>query len=540
MSMNLSKQIFNRLAIFTLYLTIITLPFLVFGENNTIVINEIAWMGTTNSAHDEWIELYNNTSQEINLTGWTLKANDSSPEITLEGTIAAHGYFLLERTDNASVPNITADQIYTGALSNSGENLELYDDQNNLVDSVGCSEEWLAGDNATKQTMERKNPQEPGDSPDNWQNSQDTNGTPKAKNSGALETPSEEESSEEIPSQPTSSSGASAPTNQPPIAQAGSDITALVNQEIIFDASQSSDPNNDKLTFFWNFGDGATGIQEKSTHIYPYPGQYLVSLLVSDGEFSDLDIITVNIYNQSVIISEFLPDPEGSDEENEWIELFNQSDQIANLTGWQLDDQKEDSQPFTFPANSLIAPHQFLILRRPITKLALNNNEDQVRLIYPDGSIAMEISYYNDKKQGFCVAFDGQDYFWTKIPTPGTANIISPVELENKGQDLFSNNPQPVIKQGQEMPEVLARSDFGQSQKFSSFNPPQTLKNNLTQEQFETFASKPNSKSTKQSASLIQSSQSNQTANLILYLSIIISGSLLVSWFLTLIRKRTS
>ena len=39
----------------------------------TVVINEIAWMGTsaTNSS-DEWIELYNNSSTSIDLADWTL------------------------------------------------------------------------------------------------------------------------------------------------------------------------------------------------------------------------------------------------------------------------------------------------------------------------------------------------------------------------------------------------------------------------------------------------------------------------------------
>ena len=43
--------------------------------------------------------------------------------ISLEGTISAHGFFLLERTDDATVANIDADQIYAGGLNNNGENL---------------------------------------------------------------------------------------------------------------------------------------------------------------------------------------------------------------------------------------------------------------------------------------------------------------------------------------------------------------------------------------------------------------------------------
>ena len=63
----------------------------------SVVINEIAWMGTVVSSADEWIELKNNTDGEIDLTNWTLKAIDGSPEINLSGIISASGYFLLER-----------------------------------------------------------------------------------------------------------------------------------------------------------------------------------------------------------------------------------------------------------------------------------------------------------------------------------------------------------------------------------------------------------------------------------------------------------
>lgn len=148
-----------------------------------IVINEIAWMGTSISYNDEWIELYNNTNSSIKLDGWLLKTIDGSPEIELTGIISAKSFYLLERTNDESVPEIPANQIYTGALSNKGENLELYDNLGNLIDSADCGSGWLAGDNKTKQTMERKSPKQQGSHPESWQTSQNPKGTPKTKNS---------------------------------------------------------------------------------------------------------------------------------------------------------------------------------------------------------------------------------------------------------------------------------------------------------------------------------------------------------------------
>ncbi|MFH1894654.1 MAG: competence protein ComEA, partial [Patescibacteria group bacterium] len=74
----------------------------------------------------------------------------------------------------------------TGALENDGEKLELKDTSDTLIDSVDCSYGWFAGDNKTKETMERINPALPGSDSGNWASSTTSGGTPRAKNSVSL------------------------------------------------------------------------------------------------------------------------------------------------------------------------------------------------------------------------------------------------------------------------------------------------------------------------------------------------------------------
>lgn len=138
-------------------------------EVSNPIINEIAWMGTTTSPNHEWIELYHPGQREISLDGWTLMAESGAPSIALTGTIAPQGYFLLERTSDASVPDVAADQIYTGNLSNAGEVLTLRDADGRIIDRVGDAGPWYTGDNEWKATMERMDPHLPGDSADNWE-----------------------------------------------------------------------------------------------------------------------------------------------------------------------------------------------------------------------------------------------------------------------------------------------------------------------------------------------------------------------------------
>jgi hypothetical protein len=68
-----------------------------------------------------------------------------------------------------------------------------------------------------------------------------------------------------------------------------------VEQEILLDGSQSSDPNDDPLYFYWDFGDGGKSTNEKTSHIYRNPGEYLITLTVDDGMASSSATTTIKI-----------------------------------------------------------------------------------------------------------------------------------------------------------------------------------------------------------------------------------------------------
>ena len=86
--------------------------------------------------------------------------------------------------------------------------------------------------------------------------------------------------------------------NQPPTAVAEASPTdTTTDAEVTFDASGSTDPDDDasSLTYDWEFGDGTTGSGEMVSHTYESAGGYTAKLSVSDGTSSETDEVAVSI-----------------------------------------------------------------------------------------------------------------------------------------------------------------------------------------------------------------------------------------------------
>jgi len=166
-----------------------------------VVINEVGWMGTKSSQYAEWIELYNPSTESINLSGWTIfESGGNTKVISLDGTIPARGYFLIERITPSSpdaIVDITADiqgSFGGSGLKDGGEHLTLVTKTAQVIDSV---ETWYAGGKETHSSMERIDANKPGNQASNWQTNngqkmtgQDAGGnpirgTPRNKNSVA-------------------------------------------------------------------------------------------------------------------------------------------------------------------------------------------------------------------------------------------------------------------------------------------------------------------------------------------------------------------
>jgi len=100
--------------------------------------------------------------------------------------------------------------------------------------------------------------------------------------------------------------------NQPPIADAGDDQTAIVGETVTFDGSGSSDPDGTIVSYDWDFDDSAIGSGGITTHSYSSGGTYEVTLMVTDDdEATDTDTTIVTVQTPEEAIQDLISDVEG-------------------------------------------------------------------------------------------------------------------------------------------------------------------------------------------------------------------------------------
>ena len=172
-----------------LYLLITSGILLVNAVFADVVINEINYNPPGSEDSAEFVELYNNSNAEVSLAGW--KFNKGFDFVFPEGAaIAANGYVVVARyPDRFKVTYPDAPEPYgpfvSGKLSNSGEQIELRNDQGATISSVYYLDggEWPEEPDGDGPSLELKNPNYPLDNPKVWAASTVRGGTPGAENS---------------------------------------------------------------------------------------------------------------------------------------------------------------------------------------------------------------------------------------------------------------------------------------------------------------------------------------------------------------------
>ncbi|MBI1960648.1 MAG: hypothetical protein HYS43_00010, partial [Candidatus Liptonbacteria bacterium] len=404
---------------------------------NPIILNEIAWMGTSANASDEWIELRNVTGTQINVTGWQLLGADGDVVVMLGNAdergiarqnISGGGFYLLERTDDESVKGVSADVVYSGALSNSGskqmEGLRLFDATCRLVDEIIVSANWPAGDAAARKPMERD------DDGVGWHTSQIAGGTPKQRNS-ITPPPPVQTGSGGSSTQTSSNSQQNSPQNQQNNQSTNQNATTT---------NQNATTTNQNATSTTSNATSTTGGATSATS---------TAQAISWCSQNNLSAPT-----RQVLLNEIAwAGTTSSSPSEEWIELYDPIGDGVPLDGWQLLDAANEIT-VAFGANDVINSGYFL-LRRILTSDdpdgtyavggitadktytgILQNENESVRLFNASCGLVDEIAASPDWPAGsaspdYRTAERGNDLSWHSYSGNGIGGIMGTPRAQN-------------------------------------------------------------------------------------------------------------
>ena len=154
--------------------------------DSVVVFNEIMYHPATNELALEWVELHNQMSVDVDLSGWRL-GGGLAYTFPNDTVIKRRGYLVVAVSPETLEPIARITNVFgpfNGRLANSGERLELYDLNNRLMDDVsyGTDGDWPAGADGSGVSLAKKHPNLASQPAESWTVSAQIGGTPGAEN----------------------------------------------------------------------------------------------------------------------------------------------------------------------------------------------------------------------------------------------------------------------------------------------------------------------------------------------------------------------
>jgi len=155
-----------------------------------VIFNEINYKSSPDFYTEDWVEFYNVEEIPADMSGWIFKDGDDNHSFEFPfGTVIEAGEYLVLCSDmglfmqmNPDIEKITGN--FNFGLSSGGENIRLYNNIGDLIDSVeyGTVYPWPEAPNGNGPTLELRNPFLDNSKAESWCSSED-HGTPGTLNS---------------------------------------------------------------------------------------------------------------------------------------------------------------------------------------------------------------------------------------------------------------------------------------------------------------------------------------------------------------------
>ena len=412
----------------------------VFGQNvgavSGVVIYQVQAGGVTNvpagastvAATREFISIYNNTDQNVDVTDWCLlnKTNKAmkcfeAPAYNIALKIPGYSYVTVTSDNFASDYAYSPDFIYstTSATSNgliiaSNDDIKLVNSSGDIADEVswGSTPDKLPGLSSGFLYQRNKEPAP----------------SQKLINTGLL-------------SDFTKMSSLTIPANK------------TLEEFEEFDACrniigiQSSVPDGYEVDVAGNCALPPVNVCPNLDVLYTVlPDGYLLDengdcqpdsclnidslqIVVPDGMVSD-DDGRCFIKPLPLRITELLPNPSGSDIGNEFIEIYNPNIVDVDLATYGFYIGGDYVHKYTFATDAHISPGQYLTFYNDDIKFTLVNTTSSVRLVALNDLLIDETIVYEDVGDGMTWALIDKIWQWTNQPTPNKINLSSLIETK--------------------------------------------------------------------------------------------------------------
>ncbi|MBI4250307.1 lamin tail domain-containing protein [Candidatus Uhrbacteria bacterium] len=398
---------------------------------SSIIISELfPYPFPATETRQEFIELYNKGDKAIDLDGWRIVAGNVSYVVsgkTASSTsVVAGGYFVIPRS------------VSTIALRNrGGEAVALYEPSKEKA-SATLSYKIDAPPNKSYARFD--------DGGYTWTD------TPTSGEANKL-----------------------TKANEPPYVALFVPLQGMIGEEIIFDASDTRDSDNDPLSFEWDFGDDSQKVNApfSVTHTYHAAGIYEVILTVRAGSHEKIQTSHITIsgsstvqassipsvvdqkksqnvpFNESlaastattspaVVLNELLPNPSGRDRGQEFIELYNSSDVAVEISQWLIELQGGKSR-HTISQGSVLKGRGFFTIPASGDSIVLRNSGDEIVLRDQHGTLIDSIDYEASPEGESFSRRTANDWIWTPTVSKGSQNVF----IEEKKKIYASNENAP-------------------------------------------------------------------------------------------------
>ncbi len=305
-------------------------------------------MYAPSTGEPEWVELYNRTSNNLNLNGWKFSDNSSTVLVTNQDIILPAESFLVLAKDSSILNyySVASEIIEFNlpALNNTGDAVVIKDSMGVLIDSLFYHPDW--GGNTGGKSLERISADDPSNQQSNWGTSESIfKATP-----GKINSVTQKNNDLKISSfESTEDFGIIGEQVEFKIniKNAGLNLSPVYPVSLFYDINQDSIPQSSELVTTLNSSPllpGDSTLLFISTNNFQEGTNYFISKLIvipdddttNNIAFTDFMGVQVNEVRNDLVINEFMYDPDSP--QPEWLEVFNRSNKIINLKNYQVAD----------------------------------------------------------------------------------------------------------------------------------------------------------------------------------------------------------